>query len=188
MLVGAACHDVRVDPRGGIRRVRADEWEALRDLRLRALADAPRAFSTTLAEARRRDEAWWREAAARGARGETWATFVAVDGDELVGLASGYDGDENVRAPSDAPYASLMQMWVDPRHRRHGLARALANAVVAWARDRGIGRVRLHVVLSETGAVALYRSLGFRDTGHRERVRDDRDDVEMEMERTTVLD
>ena len=45
-----------------IRRVRADEWEALRDLRLRALADSPHAFATTLAEAERRSEAEWREA------------------------------------------------------------------------------------------------------------------------------
>lgn len=156
-----------------IRRVRADEWQALRDLRLRALAGAPRAFSTTFAEASRRDEAQWRELATRGAAAERWATFVADDGDALVGMATGTIEDGTASA-------DLIQMWVDPRARRHGVGRALVAAVLGWARDRA-DEVRLHVVLGEEPAIALYRSLGFRDTGHRERVREDRDDTEMEM-------
>lgn len=61
-----------------VRRVRAEESEALRDLRLRALADAPEAFSTTLAQAGRRSEAEWQAAVERGARGtgnpHSWRT------------------------------------------------------------------------------------------------------------------
>ena len=33
-----------------VRRVRAEEWERLRETRLRALADAPMAFGATLAD------------------------------------------------------------------------------------------------------------------------------------------
>jgi ribosomal protein S18 acetylase RimI-like enzyme len=160
-----------------IRRVRADEWRALRDLRLRALAGEPRAFSTTLAEASARGEEQWRELATRGASSHRWATFVADEGGELIGMATGAVDD------ADPSVADLMQMWVDPRARRKGVGRALVGAVVAWA-DGRCDRLRLHVVLGEDPALALYRSLGFRDTGHRERVRADRDDVEMEMERT----
>lgn len=161
----------------GIRRVHADEWEALRDLRLRALAGAPRAFSTTLVEASGRSAEQWHELAARGATGERWATFVAVAEGELVGMATGAIGD------ADPVAADLMQMWVEPRARRRGVGRDLVEAVIAWARDR-VDLIRLHVVLGQDPAIALYRSLGFRDTGHRESVRDDRDDIEMEMERS----
>lgn len=160
-----------------IRRVRVDEWRALRELRLRALSGAPRAFSTTFAEAGRRTEEEWRELARRGASSDRWATFVADEGGELVGMATGAVDD------ADPCVADLMQMWVDPRARRKGVGRALVAAVITWA-DGRCDRLRLHVVLGEDPALALYRSLGFRDTGHRELVRADRDDIEMEMERT----
>lgn len=159
-----------------VRRVRADEWAALRDLRLRALSGAPRAFSTTLAEASARSEEQWRELAARGAAGERWQTFVADDDGELVGMATGAVAD-------DGSCVELIQMWVEPRVRRHGVGRRLVDAVLGWARGRA-DAVRLHVVLGEEPAIALYRAIGFRDTGHRERVREGREDMEMEMERT----
>ncbi len=167
----------------GVRRVRADEWEALRDLRLRALADAPRAFSTTHLEASARTEQEWRDAAVRGATGDRWVTFVATDAEGLVGMATGRLAEEQERVRAEGSVADLIQMWVDPRWRRRGIARRLAGAVIEWAAARGAKAVRLSVVLGEDGAVALYTSLGFRDTGRRERVRHDRDDVEMEMER-----
>lgn len=156
-----------------VRRVRDDEWEPLRDLRLRALAGAPRAFSTTHAEASVRSEDQWRELATRGATADRWATFVADDRGELVGMATGMIED-------GAANADLIQMWVEPQARRGGVGRRLVEAVLGWARER-TDEVRLHVVLGEEPAIALYRAIGFRDTGHRERVREDRDDVEMEM-------
>lgn len=161
--------------------MRADEWEALRDVRLRALADAPRAFSTTLAEAETRAEQDWRDAATRGAAGDRWATFVADDGGTFVGMASGYLPGES----HETPLAYLMQMWVDPSRRRQGIGAGLIAEVLGWARSRGAARIRLDVVIGELPAIRLYERVGFRDTGRRARVRDDRDDVEMEMERLT---
>ncbi len=166
-----------------VRRVRAEEWEALRDVRLRALGDAPLAFSTTLAEAKLRNDAWWREAASRGARGDSWITFVADEDGRLVGMATGLFPDEDLAAPGDPSLASLMQMWVAPEARRGGIGRRLVERVLAWADDRGARTVRLNVVLAVPGAIAFYRSLGFRDTGRRDPVSAERDDLEMEMER-----
>ncbi len=57
-----------------IRRVRADEWHALRDLRLRGLETDPDAFGGTLAESLTKPDAEWQ---ARAASTET-VTFVAV--------------------------------------------------------------------------------------------------------------
>ena len=151
-----------------IRRVRADDWEALRDLRLRALDDAPLAFSTTVAEARLRDEAWWREAARRGAEDNDWATFVAADAESLVGMASGHYPGEQHHPIDDAELPSLMQMWVAPEIRRRGVGRDLVDAVDRWAAARGAPLLRLGVTQSEIGSVAFYEALGFRDTGRRD--------------------
>lgn len=161
-----------------VRRVRTDEWQSLRGLRLRALAGAPRAFSTTFAEASARTEAEWRELGARGATSERWATFVAEEEGSLVGMATGSVSDD------EPDVMHVMQMWVEPAYRRRGLARTLVDAVLTWGRDRA-STARLDVVLGEDAAIALYASLGFRDTGRRARVRDDREDMEMAMERPT---
>jgi ribosomal protein S18 acetylase RimI-like enzyme len=143
-----------------IRRVRADEWAALRDLRCRALTDAPQMFGTTLAEAKLRSEAWWQDAARRGESGDRRVTFVAAKGHQFVGMATGALEEEHV--------AELLQMWVEPRSRQRGIGAHLCRAVLVWAMSRQAAIVRLQVNEEGSGAVALYRSVGFRDTGRRE--------------------
>jgi hypothetical protein len=84
---------------------------ALHDLRLAALADAPEAFSTTLAQAERRSEAEWQAAAEQGARGDRQCTVVADDARRLVGMVTVYL-PEPAAPPDTIP--SLIQMQVDP--------------------------------------------------------------------------
>lgn len=168
-----------------VRRVRAAEWEALRDLRLRALADAPQAFGTTLAQAERRSEADWREAARRGASGDRWSTFVADGGGRLVGTATGHFPDERHRALDDPAIVSVIQMWVDPAVRRAGLGTRLVQAVLRWAAERGSPVARLEVNGTDADAIAFYGSVGFRDTGRRAPFWPDRDVPAIEMEAAT---
>jgi GNAT superfamily N-acetyltransferase len=54
--------------------------------------------------------------------------------------------------------AYLPNVYVDDEHRRRGLARRLTETVLAWCRERGMGRVVLHA--SDEGR-SLYESLGF---------------------------
>lgn len=164
-----------------IRRVRADEWEALRDLRLRALTDAPQAFLTTLAEATARPAADWREAAVRGATGDRSCTLIADDSGRLVGMATGYFPDRPEHALDDPSIPALIQMWVEPAARRTGVGSGLVRAVRTWAAERGAAVIRLEVNAAEPGAVAFYRAVGFRDTG-REAKYPERDLRAIEME------
>ncbi|HEV2011968.1 MAG TPA: GNAT family N-acetyltransferase [Candidatus Limnocylindria bacterium] len=161
-----------------VRRVRADEWEALHDLRLRALTDAPEAFSTTLAEAERRSAAEWQAAAERGARGDRHCTFVADDANRLVGMVTVYLPEPAV---PDA-FPSLIRMWVDPAVRRSGVGTQLVRAVLVWATERGASAVRLQVNASDPRPIGFSEALGFRDTGRREPLLPERDVRAMEME------
>lgn len=167
-----------------IRRVGVDEWEPLRDLRLRALADAPQAFLTTLGEAQRWSEEEWREATRRGASGDRWCTFVADDDGRLAGMATGHFPDERHQALDDPALVSLIQMWVEPAARRTGLGTRLVQAVLGWAAERGSAVTRLGVNVADPGAIAFYGSAGFRDTGRREHS-PERDILAMEMEAPT---
>jgi len=47
--------------RVAVRRVEPDEWQTFRDIRLAALADAPSAYLTTLAEAQAQPDQLWRD-------------------------------------------------------------------------------------------------------------------------------
>jgi ribosomal protein S18 acetylase RimI-like enzyme len=147
-----------------IRRVTEDDWELLKDVRLRALAEAPYAFGSTLERERDRTEEEWREWAARGRHDSGGATFAAVDGHRFVGMAGGFDDDEEGVPPG----VHLVAMWVDPAVRRQGVGADLVEAVVTWARERGAPEVHLWVADGNDAARSLYRRLGFEPTGVRQ--------------------
>lgn len=61
--------------------------------------------------------------------------------------------------------AELKRMWTRPDQRGHGVARAVAEALLAAAHDQGYRAVRLDTLEWMTAARALYRSLGFAEIG-----------------------
>ncbi|TAK70432.1 MAG: mycothiol synthase [Actinomycetota bacterium] len=66
--------------------------------------------------------------------------------------------------PADAGEAGFGEVYVigvDPDYGGLGLGRALTLAGLAYLRDRGLAVVTLYVDAGNTGALALYRGLGF---------------------------
>jgi GNAT superfamily N-acetyltransferase len=59
-------------------------------------------------------------------------------------------------------------MWVAPEARGSGAGRALVEAVVAWATERGAKRLTTSVTEGNAAGAALYAAAGFADTGRRE--------------------
>jgi len=144
-----------------VRRVRAEEWERLRAIRLRALADAPMAFGSTLADEQARPDEFWRGRAAGGATDADRATFIAERDGAWVGLGICVleEGGAGARP------AWVFGMWVDPAVRRQGTAQTLLRVLAGWARERGADVLNLHVVATNAPATALYERLGFHATG-----------------------
>ena len=138
-----------------IRQVRHDEWELLRAVRLRALADAPAAFSGTLDEALAEPEDEWRVRAERGAAGDISYCALAFADDDPIGMAVG------VRDPGDEGCAYLVAMWVDPRHRKTPAASLLVDSITGWAKSKGIGVLFAGVLQGNDRAAAFYRKVGF---------------------------
>jgi len=68
-------------------------------------------------------------------------------------------------ALTEAESVRILSVAVAPPFRRRGVGRALMEAAEAFARNRGARALRLEVGVSNTAAIALYRSLGFRASG-----------------------
>lgn len=84
--------------------------------------------------------------------------LAAIDGRELVGylICARY-----------AEAYHLMNLAVDPDRRRQGIARALIDEMLE--RVGADASVTLEVRVSNSGAIALYESYGFRSVGTRRR-------------------
>jgi len=141
------------------------EWRSYRDLRLRALAESPDAFGSTLAlEQGRPDENW----SARLARGTVSGTDLPLVA-EVSGLAVGLAW-ATIDA-SDETIGRLYQMWVAPGFRGLGAGRLLLHAAIDWARAAKLRAFVLGVTSGNTPAMRLYTSAGFKPVGAPEPLR-----------------
>lgn len=148
-----------------IRPIAAHEWQKYREIRLRALQDAPDAFGSTWEqEGVWKDEIWSTRIAA-AARGNTSRGFFAFQEDQVCGLVWCKLSDE------DPGVADLYQMWVDPASRGLGVGRSLLTHALAWTSSAGMRRVRLGVTAADSPARRLYESIGFRAAGELEALR-----------------
>jgi RimJ/RimL family protein N-acetyltransferase len=150
--------------RARVRRIRPDDAEAVRAVRLRALADTPLAFGSTHAREVAYPPERWEQWARESAGGDEQATFFAVGAadDRPVGLAyARIDAD-------DRSVAHLFSMWVAPEARGTGAAKALVDAVIQWTTAAGARALHTAVTIGNDAAARLYARAGFADTGQRE--------------------
>ncbi len=145
-------------PTPNIRTLAHSEWTTYKNLRLRALADSPDAFGSTLAREQNLSDADWSGRLAGGANRWDLPLVAEVDG-KPIGLAWGRIEKSN------PDVANLYQMWVAPSHRCLGGGRMLLEAVIAWARAKGASHLELGVTCGESPARRLYSRAGFAPVG-----------------------
>lgn len=138
-----------------IERLSEDDWEQLRDLRLRSLREDHDAFGSSLAREEGFAERHWR----MRLRPSAW--FMAYDeGEHPVGVAAG------IQEPgADPEDRHVMSMWVAPEARRRGVGIALLDALGRWALRDGAASLSSWVVADNVAAIELYGRAGFVRTG-----------------------
>jgi len=145
-----------------VRTILPREWVRWRELRLRALADAPDAFGETLEHARTRDEAGWRDQVSPKVG---VGRFVAEHEGALVGMVV-------LVAGARFGHANVYAMWVAPEARRLGVGTVLLDEILELARVWGALDIELHVSDRAPDARAFYLRYGFVASGEREPLRE----------------
>ena len=62
-------------------------------------------------------------------------------------------------------YGEVKRVYVAPHARGQGIARGLLMALIEEGQARGLGLLRLETGIRQPAAIALFRSLGFRERG-----------------------
>lgn len=84
--------------------------------------------------------------------------LVALEGDTLAG----YVGSQSVMGEAD-----MMNIAVNPDHRRRGIARQLVERLVLDLKQRDVYSLSLEVRASNMAAQKLYETMGFSQVGRR---------------------
>ncbi|SAL88494.1 acetyltransferase [Caballeronia arvi] len=108
-----------------IRRLRADEWQLLKDLRLEALRSDPASFWETEEEARAYEDSYWSTLAERLATPDgSRFLILEVDG-AIIGTVFGTrKGEHEYRVGG---------LWIAPALRGEGYGSRLVQQVIEWA-------------------------------------------------------
>lgn len=129
----------------------ADDWQVWRELRIRALEEAPYAFESKLRD--------WQGDGDREAR---WRDRLANVPLNLVAQLDGRpSGMVSATAPDEDRCVDLISMWVAPFARGRGVGDALVAGVIDWSREHGMRRIALDVTAGNDRAIALYSRHGF---------------------------
>ena len=137
-----------------IRRLSADDWQLWREVRLRALEEAPAAFGSALADWSGNSDL---EQRWRARLDNVPANFVAYLEGKAIGQVSGAYTEHDERV-------ELISMWVAPEARGAGVGDALVGLVESWARSVGAEFLVLSVKIDNGRAIGLYERHGFART------------------------
>ena len=133
-----------------------DQWQLYKTIRCGALAEAPFAYSSTLDDALKRSDEDWQQLTRQYASDPNSITYFAFEGEVPCGIsACVVDGSE----------AEMFVVWVDPAYRRKGIGSQLIEFARTWSELQGARKLKVGVFDDNPGALAFYRSAGFKDLG-----------------------
>jgi GNAT superfamily N-acetyltransferase len=140
-----------------VRAIDVSAWRTLRDVRLAALQDAPRAFGSSYEREIAFTEDDW---LSRITRGVSFFAYTGGPSSAPVGIVGALESRPRA--------AELVSMWVHPQARGRGVGGALVETVLQWARAEGHDLVHLWVTEANNPARCLYERCGFALTGERQ--------------------
>ena len=132
-----------------IRPASAADWPALWPI-VKAVVDAGETYVWRPTPSSQEMRRLWLEPA-------PWHVVVAENDGEIVGTAK-----VGPNRPGRGAHVATASFMVSPHHQGRGVGRALGEYIVQWARAAGYRGMQFNaVVATNTGAVALWQSLGF---------------------------
>ena len=139
-----------------IRLIEAEEAEALRSLRIRAVTEHPSAFAASPEEERALSVAAVACQLREGPPYSYW--FGALEGGSLVGMLN----LARYQRPKVRHKTMLGGMYILPEHQGRGVGRALLGHTIAFATSmEGVEMMTLAVTVGNAAARKLYTGAGF---------------------------
>jgi GNAT superfamily N-acetyltransferase len=162
-----------------VREATVEDVGAFRSLRLASLKLAPDSYRRLYADEVDVPYDRWEAFIERHAEDPDAGVFLAMRGDGPAGMMF-------LRADRAAETMSIGGMWVEPEHRRHGVAHAMVVAATEWGCLRSARIARLAVTVTNEAAERLYLECEFIPTGETEPLREGSDVTIAWMERTLI--
>ena len=107
---------------------------------------------------------WGKEAGDPADLPESDGNFVALEDGRVIGFAEAAVRHDYVNGCDTSPVLFLEGLFVDPDHRRQGVAGALVAAVADWGRARGYTEFASDAEIDNVDSYAMHRALGFAET------------------------
>lgn len=148
--------------------------EVFKSVRLRALLQDSRAFSSTYEKEAQFSEAEWLTRVER-MNGERGVGFLAMEGEVGCGIVGCFLSD------TEQGRAQVVSMWTAPAYRKQGVGHLLINEVIRWAGRRDCKSLQLMVTSVNEPAILFYEGLGFTRTGRSEPYPNDPTILQYEM-------
>jgi RimJ/RimL family protein N-acetyltransferase len=140
-----------------IRAATTDDAGLLRALRLEALAAHPEAFAADHDRTEAEPASAWVERIRPNEANQEGVICVAATQARLVGMTGLYRG----HWPKTQHSANIWGVYVTGAWRGHGIAEAVLEACIDWARAQGVTVAKLGVVATNTPAIRCYTRCGF---------------------------
>ncbi len=139
-------------------KLKSEEWQVYKNLRLEALQQVPVAFGASYEESMRMTNDEWRGKL----ENPKSHVFVARDGDDYVGMAAAYQE----QGEKMAHIGYIWGVYVRDTYRGQKLGKQLLQAVLdELMSNKEIEKVNLNVNVAQLAAVKLYETFGFQIAG-----------------------
>ncbi len=166
-------------------KLQVNEWEEYKEIRVRALKEEPRAFSSRHEEAIKYPDEKWQQRLRDVFDGKSVMLFAKLNG-QIVGMMGAYQDEEEQDKENKA--ASIFGVFVAKEARGKGIATKLLTQLIDEAKTLwNLQKIHLTVTKEQEAAIRLYEKFGFQAIGEKEELEGDgKTHTELIMERNPL--
>lgn len=146
-----------------IRKIKVDEWEKYKAIRLKSLQSHPTAFGSDFEQSSQKDDTYWAERLEKSGKEEGTFMLVADDGKNLVGTIACYWES----SPKMSHVAHIVGVYVDAQQQGKGLGSQLLQATIDKIVEKTqFSKIRIEYTEGNEAAQKLYEKFDFEEVGY----------------------